>query len=277
MRTPLGSLLFTCAHVFLVGLLLEMPASAQVPLALSAVSPDSSAADKIEEALAKRHALTLLDTPLREALDHIAQKSGLAIKLSKKIEDAGVQPDQPVTIKVQNITLNSALNLMLADLNLTTTIQNETLVITTIEDAQSPENMITRVYPVKDLLDAGNDYDPLIELITSTLEPDSWQDVGGPGSISGFENSASLVTSQRRDIHQRIGALLMTLRQAKSVQGISSRSPVPTRASSPLASSRLLSSPLPSSGNRYSRGPLRRGEDSAAPSWSLPQLYEAKE
>ncbi|WP_425615386.1 DUF1598 domain-containing protein [Anatilimnocola sp. NA78] len=31
------------------------------------------------------------------------------------------------------------------------------------------------------------DFDPLIELITSTIEPDSWQDVGGPGSVSGFD------------------------------------------------------------------------------------------
>src|SRR5688572_15635430 len=31
------------------------------------------------------------------------------------------------------------------------------------------------------------DFDPLIELITSTIEPDSWQDVGGAGSINGFE------------------------------------------------------------------------------------------
>lgn len=31
------------------------------------------------------------------------------------------------------------------------------------------------------------DFDPLIELITSTIEPDTWQDVGGPGSVSGFD------------------------------------------------------------------------------------------
>ena len=31
------------------------------------------------------------------------------------------------------------------------------------------------------------DFDPLIDLITSTIEPDSWQDVGGPGSVSGFQ------------------------------------------------------------------------------------------
>lgn len=31
------------------------------------------------------------------------------------------------------------------------------------------------------------DFQPLIDLLTSTIEPDSWQEVGGPGSIEGFE------------------------------------------------------------------------------------------
>lgn len=31
------------------------------------------------------------------------------------------------------------------------------------------------------------DFDPLIDLIQSTIEPDSWQDVGGPGSVQGFD------------------------------------------------------------------------------------------
>lgn len=33
----------------------------------------------------------------------------------------------------------------------------------------------------------GADFDSLIELITSTIAPDSWEEVGGPGAIDGFE------------------------------------------------------------------------------------------
>jgi hypothetical protein len=39
--------------------------------------------------------------------------------------------------------------------------------------------------------DAGGsqaDFDTLIDLITSTVRPDTWEDVGGPGSISPFNN-----------------------------------------------------------------------------------------
>ncbi|WP_254506709.1 general secretion pathway protein GspD [Anatilimnocola floriformis] len=62
------------------------------------------------------------------------------------------------------------------------------------------------------------DFDPLIDLITSTIEPDSWQDVGGPGSVSGFDTNLSLVVSQRQDIHERIADLLEQLRRLQDLQ-----------------------------------------------------------
>jgi len=40
------------------------------------------------------------------------------------------------------------------------------------------------------------DFDSLIELITATVKPTSWDSVGGPGSIKGFETNLSLVVSQ---------------------------------------------------------------------------------
>jgi hypothetical protein len=39
------------------------------------------------------------------------------------------------------------------------------------------------------------DFDALIELITTTIEPDSWEDVGGPGSIAGFEGGVRVDAS----------------------------------------------------------------------------------
>ena len=44
------------------------------------------------------------------------------------------------------------------------------------------------------------DFDSLIELITTTIDPDSWDDVGGPGSIAEFATNLSLVISQTQEI-----------------------------------------------------------------------------
>ncbi len=62
------------------------------------------------------------------------------------------------------------------------------------------------------------DFDTLIELITSTIEPDTWEEVGGPGSIEGFAGTLSLVVSQTQDVHERIVDLLEQLRRLQDLQ-----------------------------------------------------------
>ena len=62
----------------------------------------------------------------------------------------------------------------------------------------------------------------MIELLTTTVEPDSWEDVGGPGSIMEMDNAKSLVISQTRDIHKKIAGVLASVRQVKIHQGIPS-------------------------------------------------------
>ncbi len=62
------------------------------------------------------------------------------------------------------------------------------------------------------------DFDSLTELITSTIAPQSWQEVGGPGAISGYENNLSLVVSQTQEVHEQIADLLEQLRRLQDLQ-----------------------------------------------------------
>jgi general secretion pathway protein D len=62
------------------------------------------------------------------------------------------------------------------------------------------------------------DFDSLIELITSTVSPDSWDDVGGPGSIAPFETNLSLVIRQTEEVHEEIVDLLEQLRRLQDLQ-----------------------------------------------------------
>jgi general secretion pathway protein D len=65
---------------------------------------------------------------------------------------------------------------------------------------------------------AAPDFDSLTELITSTIAPTSWQEVGGPGAISGYENNLSLVVSQTQEVHEQIADLLEQLRRLQDLQ-----------------------------------------------------------
>ncbi|MCA9269721.1 MAG: hypothetical protein KDA41_14675, partial [Planctomycetales bacterium] len=62
------------------------------------------------------------------------------------------------------------------------------------------------------------DFDSLIDLLTATVEPTSWDEVGGPGSIVGFETNLSLVISQTQEVHDEIVDLLEQLRRLQDLQ-----------------------------------------------------------
>ena len=92
--------------------------------------------------------------------------------------------------------------------------------ITTPEEAENHLN--TKVYDVADLVvcrdehDAlWDDYDALIEIITSTIKPTTWDGVGGPGAIKGnaLGTAKVLVVSQTRDVHEEIADLLKNIRE----------------------------------------------------------------
>lgn len=65
---------------------------------------------------------------------------------------------------------------------------------------------------------AQADFAPLTELIRSTVEPDSWDRLGGAGAIEPYEANLSLVISQTVGAHDEIADLLEQLRRLQEVQ-----------------------------------------------------------
>lgn len=62
------------------------------------------------------------------------------------------------------------------------------------------------------------DFSRLIELVTSTIEPQSWDEVGGPGSIREYQTTLSLVIRQTQQVHDEIADLLGQLRRLQDLQ-----------------------------------------------------------
>ncbi|WP_254510174.1 M56 family metallopeptidase [Anatilimnocola floriformis] len=58
--------------------------------------------------------------------------------------------------------------------------------------------------------------DKLIELITSTIEPDSWSEVGGEGTVEFAPQQGSLLVTNYEWVHQKIADLLGQLRLARA-------------------------------------------------------------
>src|SRR5208282_2594658 len=62
------------------------------------------------------------------------------------------------------------------------------------------------------------DFDTLIDLITQTVSPSTWDHNGGKGNIAASPTNLSLVVSQTQEVHEEIVDLLEQLRRMQDLQ-----------------------------------------------------------
>jgi hypothetical protein len=168
----------------------------------------------------RRTTLEFVDTPLADVVDFLESFTKLDFELDLvALEEEGITADTPVTVRLNDVSLESALNLMLRPLNLTWVVEREVVQITSTLSAGN--ELVTRCYPVGDLVMVGTDddrwsdsHDDLIELIEATTVPNSWSNVGGAGSMTFFTRSQCLVVNQTYAAHNDIASLLAMLRES---------------------------------------------------------------
>src|SRR5262245_48510936 len=90
-----------------------------------------SATDRIESELSKETSIDVVELPLKDVMQMLGEQHKIPVVLSvKKLEEASVSPDTPVTKTLRGIQLRSVLKLILKDLELTYVIRDEVLQIT---------------------------------------------------------------------------------------------------------------------------------------------------
>ena len=105
---------------------------------------------------------------------------------------------------------------MLRDLSLAYVIQDEVLLITTTEAAE--QKLSTRIYPVADLVTIpGHEQEEVIgwpeftwleDVVRSTIQSATWDEVGGPGAIAELRNGKLLVVLQTQEVQDDVAGLL---------------------------------------------------------------------
>src|SRR5436189_5742042 len=70
--------------------------------------------------------------------------------------------------------------------------------------------------PAQPLSEYERRSDELIELVTSIVKPDSWDDVGGPGAIDAY--NGLIVVAQTAEVHQTVDRLFDMLREAAGLE-----------------------------------------------------------
>ena len=192
---------------------------------------DDAHAQEIERRLEQRIDFEFIETPLADVIKYISKASGIPCWFSEQDLDAvGLGTDTPITCEGQGTRIRDGLRLMLDELELTWTINHGRLIITTPEAAE--QDLITKVYDIKRVVRADwvpdwrtppgatevryvfeYDFDTLIEIVTTTVAPTTWDEVGGPGSITGYDGRTgpALVVSQTYEVHEHLGKLLSKL------------------------------------------------------------------
>ena len=236
-------------------------------LLVAAIDPSIVAADDADlravAALSVRISCDFHNEKLTEVAGWFSARCNYHFALDEiAFDEAGVALDTPITFQMADNTARASLELLLRPLELTWVARYETILITSVAKAETI--LEARVYAVRDLVETGVgvDFDSLLEVITGTIAPTTWSEVGGAGAIKQFHAGRCLVISQTREVHEEIDALLAKLRATRDVQGVAAVAiKSPSRPQSTIARPTV---PLP-----------RRSVVSAPqPAWRKSHTYE---
>lgn len=185
----------------------------------------------VAAALNKPVTLDIHETSLEDAIRKLAEQSGVAIQIDRNalaaataaaadaVTDAEADKANLITVKTnQPLALSAALQLILADTDLTPVVFHGRVQITSREKANSQH--VSRAYLVGDLVNAAPGrlpkFDAVINML-QTVAPDSWVAGGGYGTIKPVHVPWGwlLVVTNRRSTQAEVASLLSTAGAAR--------------------------------------------------------------
>ncbi|RCS41430.1 hypothetical protein DTL42_23010 [Bremerella cremea] len=164
--------------------------------------------------------------PLDEAIKQLSQQTEIDIRIDQfALEEFGLKPSVKVSLQLEDVSLYSVLKWLLHPNDLTFIIDAESIVITNVEKAEN--NLKVTFYAIPELIGNPAFYDEVIETMTTVIEPDSWEELGGPGSVAPYNNG--IMVTNTNEIHVLIDQMLTGLKHFQTFPN----NPYPT-ASYPL-------------------------------------------
>ena len=220
----MGQKMWGCRYVLAIAAAMAIGSSLRAEDIVTKAAPKShsrvEAERRIEAALdlPLRAPLEFIQTPLNQIMAVLSDDYEIPILFDTSALDAvACSPEIEVTINVGNVSLRSALDLMLRNAGseeLTYINENEVLLITTQEEEE--KRLEVRVYRVDDLLDDDEaTCDRLIDIIVSSVEHEAWMENGtGEGEALSYP-PGMIIISQTQRVHSGVERLLDQMRSAK--------------------------------------------------------------
>ena len=162
--------------------------------------------------------LLAIDQPrikLAELIDLLSALTTVPITFDwDEMADAGVQPDDDVTVKMTDASVREVLQSVLEPLGLEPVVENHQLLITSTRSRNA--TLRTVDYKVSDLIeDPSGGAAELAGLVRRFVQPSTWRETGGVGAI---EASGDALTVTHGDAaQQEVLSLLEKLRVARGM------------------------------------------------------------
>jgi hypothetical protein len=166
------------------------------------------------------------NSKFQDVIDTVSTLIGQPILLDQNaLEEAKITYDTPINLKVKGVTARTILRKILGEFSLAYMIKEETIQVTSALKAR--ETMITRSYNIGDLVDTGGldalrfgnpgigavqivqNVNAIIDLIQTSVDPDSWKKNGGQGTIAFNPSTMSLIIRNNAEVHSALGTGLL--------------------------------------------------------------------
>jgi hypothetical protein len=180
---------------------------------------------KIIESLNKPVTVNWNGKPLQEALQELSNLLDQKLFLDEKsIEDLGVNLQKPFTLQANGVSARTVLRQVLASQGLTFVLKDQ--VIQVMDTERAKHLLVTRVYYLGDIVRGTGPFgglewgplanfqqtlanvDTIMKAITSSVDPLSWKEKGGPASITFDYPSMSIIVRASAEVHATLGATL---------------------------------------------------------------------
>jgi hypothetical protein len=152
---------------------------------------------------------------IEDAVDYLSTITGLPIMLDKgALDELGVTYDTKVTLAVKRpVSASIALRAILRQIGLTFVARDGVIFATT--SVRAREFLTTKVFNVTDVIFPIDPNDPvtrnphvnalmLMNVIVSTIDPDSWEQRGGAGVIRYYPPLFAIVVRQSTEVHAQM-------------------------------------------------------------------------
>ncbi|MBI1248499.1 hypothetical protein GC197_11755 [bacterium] len=173
--------------------------------------------DDVQQQLTK---IQFIESPLEDVVGYLKNLHHQNVVIDRRgIEDAGWDVDMPITMNIDNVMLNNALNLLCHDNDLGWYVDNEAIVITSAQAAR--QHTSVRVYELGNL--SGEETINAIESILETspgyvsnVSPAGFgmapgQAPASPAGIGQIPSKNAIVVRQNREGHDLIRSLILSL------------------------------------------------------------------